>query len=227
MWSGVHTLDLLKDLQHLAASSEGVDTPILQSLLIKLDKLSPVHVLEVVGVLVESQAAEPAGDVLQEAGVGWVLRGLRAAASTTRGATSHLAVVREIALVARSSESTDVEGTHAVVEERGHAIIGGQEPVVLRGGKASGAEARASHGDARRARARSATSKARELAALHSQDLLTAQNLTMLVDHDNSTRDASRDARREQALAVRSIAIIGPSTAVLANVVQGEPVVDS
>ena len=48
----VLAFDLLKHLQHLATSAQGIDASVLEGLVVKLDEIGPLHVLQVVRVLV-------------------------------------------------------------------------------------------------------------------------------------------------------------------------------
>src|SRR6478609_4125360 len=89
------TLNLFKNLEHLSACTERVDTTLFQGLVVQLDKVCPLHILEIIGVLVKAKTAEPAGDILQKGWVGRVLGRLGAASSPTRGSsTNHVRMIR-------------------------------------------------------------------------------------------------------------------------------------
>ena len=78
----------MTDLQHLPPSTQSIDTASLEACVVQLDELLPLQVLEVVGLLVQTETAKPVGDVLEKSGVGGVLRGLGAATTTTGRATA-------------------------------------------------------------------------------------------------------------------------------------------
>src|SRR6478609_9085823 len=83
------------------------------------------------------------------------------------------------------------------------------------------------HGNSRRAGTRALATQTKVLLRLKSHELFSTEDLTMLIDHDN-IRVWEVDSRLwtsgDRILSWR--AVIGPSSTVLAHVVQRESVVD-
>ena len=71
-------------LEKLSSSTESIDSLLVKSIVIKLDKILPAHIFELIGVLVQSQTTQPAGNVAQKLQICRILWGLGTATSTTR-----------------------------------------------------------------------------------------------------------------------------------------------
>ena len=199
------TFDLLKDLQHLSSRTKSINASFFQSLLIQLHQLRPVHILKIVGIFVQPQTSQPAWDVLKKTGIGGILRRFRATSPTTWGSTSrHLTMIRQITFMSTNAELAQIEATHAavhVVHKRGGAIICSQESVVLRRSEAHLTETTTLHSQTWGARAGSSSTKTGVLLVLHGENLLSTQNLAVLIDHDNiSSGHVWWQTRRKRSL---------------------------
>lgn len=176
----------------------------------------------------QTQAAQPVRDVLEERGVGGVLWGLGAAAATARRAAAIDFVAQEAAVVrveaAAEAELAEVQGAHAIVHQALVGVVGGEEAVGLGRGEVANASHAALHGDAGGGGARAATVHGGELLSLEGRSLLGRQHLAQLVGHEDVVahgREAGRHGTVSSSVAVRRA-----RAAVLADVVQLNAVVD-
>jgi len=171
-------------LEKLSSSTKSIHALLVEGIIVKLNKILPTHILELVGVLVQSQATQPAGDIAQQLEISRILRRLRAAASTTRRPATSFRVVRKVTLVTTHAEVAHAESIHVCIQHA--SIIGGKETIVLSHGEVVHVGARrARDGDSRRAGTRAASLESSELLGLKSSSLLRTQDLAKFVGHED------------------------------------------
>lgn len=171
-------------LEELSSGTESINSLLVESIIVHLDKILPAHVLELISVLMQSQTTQPTGNITQELEVGRIFWGLRAATSSTRRSTTSLRVVREVTFVtSHDAKIAHVKSIHVCTQHA--SIISRKVTVVLGHRQVHVGAGRTRNGNARRARTRAASLEGSELLGLQESGLLGAQDLAEFVGHKN------------------------------------------
>jgi len=176
--------DCLEDLEELSSGTESVNSLLVKSIIVHLNKILPAHILELISVLVQSQTAQPTGNITQELEIGRIFWGLGAATSTTRRSTTSLRVVREVTFVtSHDAIVAHVKSIHVCTQHA--SIISRKVAVVLSHRQIHVGAGRTRDGNARRARTGATSLEGSELLGLQESGLLGAQDLAEFVGHKN------------------------------------------